>query len=255
MSSGIDHVIIFVDDLAAASRDFEGLGLTVTPGGEHANGVTHNALISFEDGSYLELIAFVDPARPANDEWSARMRRGEGLVGFALRGGDLAQAAAAASQRGLAVRPPAENGRLRPDGQRIGWRTFGAAASEPAVLPFVIEDLTPRELRVPGGPATRHRAGVTRVQGVVIHVGDLDRTARAFAALLGTAGTAAPAGAGGPAAVRFATGQHWIELRATGPDGEGLAELHLERGGAASSNADELLPPPATHGARIRLVG
>ena len=59
MLTGIDHIVILVRDLAAASAEHAKLGFTVTPGGAHRHGATHNALISFADGTYFELIAFV----------------------------------------------------------------------------------------------------------------------------------------------------------------------------------------------------
>jgi hypothetical protein len=65
MANAIDHVVIVVRDLAQASADFAAAGFTVTPGGEHADGATHNALIPFADGAYIELIAFKEPDRPS----------------------------------------------------------------------------------------------------------------------------------------------------------------------------------------------
>ena len=59
MLQGIDHIVIAVVDLAVASRNYEGLGFTVVPGGRHPVG-THNALIAFADGAYIELIAFYE---------------------------------------------------------------------------------------------------------------------------------------------------------------------------------------------------
>ena len=50
---GIDHIVIAVRDLAAASDDYARLGFTVTLGGEHTGGATHNALISFAYGAYF----------------------------------------------------------------------------------------------------------------------------------------------------------------------------------------------------------
>jgi catechol 2,3-dioxygenase-like lactoylglutathione lyase family enzyme len=60
----LDHLVILVRDLDQAVREYEVLGFTVTPGGEHADGLTRNALIPFRDGSYLELVAFLDPEDP-----------------------------------------------------------------------------------------------------------------------------------------------------------------------------------------------
>src|SRR4030067_3408410 len=52
-----DHAILVVNILPVALRQFPQLGFTVTSGGVHAGGLTHNALIAFADGAYLELLA------------------------------------------------------------------------------------------------------------------------------------------------------------------------------------------------------
>jgi catechol 2,3-dioxygenase-like lactoylglutathione lyase family enzyme len=57
----LDHLVILVRDLDQAVREYEVLGFTVTPGGEHADGLTRNALIPFRDGSYPGLVACLDP--------------------------------------------------------------------------------------------------------------------------------------------------------------------------------------------------
>src|SRR2546428_10422661 len=69
--------------------------------------------------------------------------------------------------------PPQEGGRVRPDGVELKWRT---AVLKPP-LPFVIEDLTPRELRVPGGAATEHANGASGIAAVVVgttNIGDTE---------------------------------------------------------------------------------
>ena len=53
----LDHVVLVVSELPTAIRQFNQMGFTVTPGGVHAGGLTHNALVSFADGVYLELLA------------------------------------------------------------------------------------------------------------------------------------------------------------------------------------------------------
>jgi len=45
----LDHVVILVNDLAAAIEDYAALGFAVTPGGEHERLQTHNALIAFAE--------------------------------------------------------------------------------------------------------------------------------------------------------------------------------------------------------------
>jgi hypothetical protein len=58
----LDHLVIAVNDLAQTMRDYQSLGFTVQPGGKHPGRQSHNALVVFEDGTYLELIAWVGAA-------------------------------------------------------------------------------------------------------------------------------------------------------------------------------------------------
>ena len=57
MSLHFDHAVIAVQNLDVAIQDYCDLGFTVFRGGVHANRATENALIVFEDGTYLELLA------------------------------------------------------------------------------------------------------------------------------------------------------------------------------------------------------
>jgi hypothetical protein len=68
----LDHLVVLVRDLEGAIGDYGVLGFAVTPGGEHADGLTRNALIPFEDGSYLELVAFLDPEDTRDNVWGWR---------------------------------------------------------------------------------------------------------------------------------------------------------------------------------------
>ena len=89
MAHSIDHILVLVRDLAAASADYAAAGFTVTPGGVHADGTTHNALIPFADGTYLELIAPTRGDRLPDEVFGPRLQRGEGLVDYALGAADL----------------------------------------------------------------------------------------------------------------------------------------------------------------------
>ncbi len=84
MSIGsIDHIVIAVGDLERTIVDYQELGFTVFPGGEHPGGRSHNALVIFEDGSYFELIAFKQE-RPGWRWWDLLQSQGQGLVDYAL---------------------------------------------------------------------------------------------------------------------------------------------------------------------------
>ena len=290
MPTMIDHVVVVVRDLDHASANAGKAGFTVTPGGEHAGGATHNALIPFADGSYVELIAFRDPDERQAHKWWPRLWKGEGLVDFALLSPDLIAEAREIRERGLRIAEPVENGRLRPDGQRLDWR---AVTTQETVgesgLPFLIEDVTPRSLRVPSeGRATTHRNGATGIAGVTVVVADLDEAGPRFARLLGTEGT--PSG-GDAEEIRtgalFPVGSQWIEViqpaaveLGQGTDdmvdddtaapnenvlsrylalyGHGPFEVILRtgdpRGEPPAPRAGEPLDPRLLHGARFRLA-
>jgi catechol 2,3-dioxygenase-like lactoylglutathione lyase family enzyme len=179
MIQGIDHVVIVVHELEGARADLAAMGFTVVPGGEHADGVTHNALIAFQDGSYLELIAFL--SAPPNSHPFYREHGEEGLVTFALLPEDIGADVEAAERRGLKMVGPHRGGRTRPDGVRIEWET---ARGETRDLPFLCGDVTARDLRVPHGPARLHANGVQGIAGVTVAVADLRASKERYRALL-----------------------------------------------------------------------
>jgi len=178
MIRGFDHVVLVVLDLNPAVAEHRDRGFTVTPGGEHAGGLTHNALVGFADGSYLELIAFHDLAAVhGKHSWAPVAERGGGWADFALLSNDLRQDVTALGD--LVARPPEDGGRTRPDGLGIAWRV--ARLQKP--LPFLIEDLTARELRVPGGDAAKHANRTGGLAGVILGATDPARVTELYALL------------------------------------------------------------------------
>jgi hypothetical protein len=173
----LDHIVLVVRDLTSAMADHRRRGFTVTPGGQHADGVTHNALITFADGTYLEIVAFRDLARALTHRWWKIAADGGGFADFALLSDDLTGDAAALAD--LVNTPPKEGGRIRPDGVELKWRT----ALLKAPLPFVIEDVTARELRVPGGAAAEHANGATGIASIVVGAVDISDAEWRYAAL------------------------------------------------------------------------
>ncbi|WP_028217707.1 VOC family protein [Paraburkholderia oxyphila] len=181
MSLSLDHIVIRVQHLEPAIADFSELGFTVQRGGTHADGATHNALIGFEDGSYLELIAFLRDARE-HKWWDAGHRVGDGYVDFALLPGSVGKVIETAASRGLHYEGPIPGGRTRPDGTRIEWQ-LGRPASKD--LPFLCGDLTPRFLRVAEGNVRKHANGAQGVASIAVAVNDIDASLRRYRSLLG----------------------------------------------------------------------
>lgn len=178
----VDHVVILVRDLAQAMGDYAARGFTVTPGGEHVNGETHNALVSLADGAYLELIAFKVPFSQSH-RWQ-RYRAFPGVIDYCLVVNALEPAIQACNLRGLSYSLFPNGGRKRPDGVELQWRS-GLAPLNAQGLPFMIEDVTPREWRVPGGAATIHANNVVAIAQLDVLVSDLSRAKQNFDILLG----------------------------------------------------------------------
>ena len=258
MIRAIDHIVILVDDLAAAAADYTALGFTVTLGGEHTGGATHNALVVFADDAYLELISFKRPA--PEHHWYRHSALGEGLIDFALLPTMIEADLAAARERGLAIEGPFPGGRLRPDGQQVAWQTGRTLRPD---LPFLCADVTPRALRVPAGAARVHANGVTGIMGLTVAVADLGASVARYRALLGTAEReSAPATT--PAALQTATfvlGDTTITLATPADDSETPLRARLtSRGEGPFALALRSVAQGPTfdlrlvHGARIELA-
>lgn len=166
MLIGIDHLVIAVSALDAAIATYRALGFTVVPGGRHPIG-TENALIAFRDGSYLELIAFLEP-RPQH-RWYQRLQQGGALIDYCLATDDLSGDARALRDAGVALADPRPLSRVRPDGYELRW-VLAIPDEHAGVAPFLIEDETPRGERVPA--ARTHANGATGMRALTVAVDD-----------------------------------------------------------------------------------
>ncbi|HEY8370855.1 MAG TPA: VOC family protein [Thermodesulfobacteriota bacterium] len=237
MLAGIDHIVVLVGDLAEASGRYARLGFGVVPGGRHARG-THNALVPFEDGSYLELVAFFEPA-PEHRWWPAS-QRGGGLVDVCLRTTDFAADLAAFDRAGLRYSDPVPWTRVRPDGYTLRWRLAFPPPGDLGVAPFLIEDDTPREARVPAAAA--HANGVTGLAAVTIGARDPARAAAVVAAAAGRGSTRS--------GLEVTLGPHRLEYVATAGTTGPLAVTLAARAGAPRGPLD----PGLTAGVRLVVV-
>ncbi len=185
MATGIDHIVIAVRDLDAAVADYTAAGFTVTPGGEHTNGETHNALIAFADGTYFEIIAWKNPDAATDTVWLRRLQAGEGFADYALRTADLEVEIARLRDEGLDAPDPTPGGRMRPDGQAVEWQTLRIDPARHPSLPFYCHSTNDITLRVPSGQAAVHANGVTGIGKVFIGVADLEGAAADYRIVAG----------------------------------------------------------------------
>lgn len=179
-----DHAVIVVPGLDAAIANFQALGFQVQRGG--TNGPTHNALIYFRDGTYIELITPISRlARMAFRGlyalgilgWIAGRRPSimarfllwfgapAGLRDWCIRSSCLDDTLKRFGALGVATTSPRDFSRTRPDGEVAKWRLAGPVGRH---LPFLIEDISPTQIRVPFQDYCDHANGVTGISAVVL---------------------------------------------------------------------------------------
>jgi catechol 2,3-dioxygenase-like lactoylglutathione lyase family enzyme len=184
MILGIDHILIAVEDLAKAMEVYRRLGFEVTVGGDHPTVGTHNALVALSDGCYLELIGVKKPELaqqfPFGQQVLEALAKPNRLVGYAMESSDINGDVQAIRDRGLAIAKAPPGGRVRPDGQQVSWRT---AHPDNAQQPFLIQDATPRTLRVP--PPNEGLGGTAKLGWVEVGASDLQPAITAYMQLLG----------------------------------------------------------------------
>ena len=175
----IDHVTLCASELEPLRGAFAAVGLATEYGGAHANGVTHMALLGFDDGSYIELIA---PMRPQTESplWDRAIRARAGPCAWAVRSDDIMADVQQLRARGIPVRGPEPLGRRRPDGVLAEWELAFPGEQEPgALLPFLIQDRTPRANRVRPS-ASVAGSGLKGVVSVVLGVWEMGSAIRLF---------------------------------------------------------------------------
>ncbi len=179
----IDHATVAGRDLKQMQASLKKAGVDSIFGGAHTNHATEMALVSFPDGSYLELMgiqANADAAAVRAHEWSKFLTGNAGPCAWALRESNIAAEVARLKAAGVTVSAPENGGRQRPDGVKLEWQTSSVGGgTRGSFFPFLIQDRTPREQRVypQGKPVTREFRGIARV---VIAVRNLDEAIKRY---------------------------------------------------------------------------
>lgn len=195
----IDHVLIGVNDLAAAARQLEEqFGLVALDGGRHPGWGTANMIVPLGE-TYLELIGVVDEDEAAGSDFGRWVRSAVGdtprPIGWAVR----TDIEATATRLGVDIH---DGSRRLPDSTLLTWRLAGVAESMTnPPLPFFIE--WGAGVPLPGSAPVEHPAG-----RIAIHELELRGDQASLDAWLGPHDLPLQIGAGEPgiAAVRLSGG-------------------------------------------------
>jgi len=176
----LDHTSICGANLDTLRQMFTEAGLTPDFGGPHGNGVTQMAAVGFDDGTYIELIAPIKSGATSGSDWAKFMGEEAVTCAWAVGTNVLLQEVDRLKKNGVAVTTPARGSRKRPDGMSVEWMTADVGSGTAgSVMPFIIEDETPRAWRVQTS-ASVQGAPVSGVENVVIGVSNLDASIAMF---------------------------------------------------------------------------
>jgi hypothetical protein len=140
MQTGLDHIILGIDDLDRGVAWVEQqTGVRATFGGVHPGRGTRNALLELGSDCYLEIMA-PDPLQSAPTWFSQIITLPEPkLIAWAAHASDLSTLARSAVAAGFRIDGPHDGARSRPDGKILNWRLFHLRDDRGGLLPFFIE--------------------------------------------------------------------------------------------------------------------
>ncbi len=176
----LDHASICGSNLDALRQEFTDVGLAPDLGGPHGNGITQMAMIGFDDGTYLELIAPIKPAVTSGSDWAKYMSEDAATCAWAVSTNVLLQEVDRLKKAGIPVTTPEHGSRKRPDGMSIEWmKADVGSGTAGSTLPFVIEDQSPRAWRVQTSPSVAG-SPLYGIENVVLGVSNLDASIALF---------------------------------------------------------------------------
>jgi catechol 2,3-dioxygenase-like lactoylglutathione lyase family enzyme len=186
----LDHVVIAVHDLDAATADYEAIfGRSPSWRGEHPKYGTRNTLFRI-DNTYVELLGL--GAGKGDKRWSGELarfldQRGEGIYALALGTTDIKSTVKEMRENGLEVVDPADgNGIDAMTGARREWRN---AMVQPkttnGVRVFFIEHKSQPDALPVAAPLADDGGGVTRMDHAVVLSTDMEASRRVWADAIG----------------------------------------------------------------------
>ncbi len=182
--AGLDHVVIAVRDLGAASETFTRMGFTLAPRGLHNTGSSnHNVMLGSD---YFELLHVPRP-HPMMAYFYQFLQNSEGLAALALRDTDTAATHAALMANGFEPDPTRALSREVSGGSRSGLAHFSvtnlAAHTTPGAQVFLCQHHTPELVWLP--ELQRHANTATGIAAVAFATDKVAHQASLYAKMLG----------------------------------------------------------------------
>ena len=138
--------------------------------------------------------------------------RGGGLIDFCMATDDIGADHAALRAQGVKCSELIEGGRARPDGYQVKWINNKVEGDWQGLIPFIIEDVTPRAERLPR--ETAHANSVTGIDSLSLATGDVARYAGVMSVVTGTAGEPVKDEELQAAGMRLMVGAHTLDYLA-----------------------------------------
>jgi len=176
MLTTLDHIVVAVRDLDAASATYTALlGRAPSWRGEHPGWGTANTLFRLSN-TYLELLGVRGAGAMAERIDAHLAEHGEGPYALAFGTPDAGRAAEALRANGLPAPDPLDgSGRDRASGADRRWRNvFVPPADTRGVVMFAIEHRSPPELLPPAAATAGDASAVDGVDHVVIMTADAE---------------------------------------------------------------------------------
>jgi hypothetical protein len=140
MHTGIDHMVLGIDDLDRGIAWVEQrTGVRAAFGGVHPGRGTRNALLALGPDCYLEIIA-PDPQQSSPTWFRQILTMPEPrLIAWAVHTSGLAALAQNAISAGIPIDGPHDGSRSRQDGKMLSWKLFRLRDDRGGLFPFFIE--------------------------------------------------------------------------------------------------------------------
>lgn len=138
---GADHLMVLVKDLRSTTENFRRLGFNINPWGQFPEGGLENAVMYFENETFLEFLAVYDKGKASGSPEAKFLEKYEGASGYAVEVASAAATAQALQDRGSSVAAPepfpaSDTGDT--GSENWYWKSFGFRTAPPGGL-FLIE--------------------------------------------------------------------------------------------------------------------